>query len=254
MCVSEQRFDTPGPVRLEVKVPSGDLDVTTIDDRESTVTLEGSQKRIDATKVELVGDRLSIGPQRKTLGSWFGRFDGLLRVRVRVPHGSGVQIVSAAGDATLDGTFAGLDTQCAAVDIQVRGELDGDANVRSVTGDVRLPRVAGELTAQTVSGTVTADSVDGSVSAKSVSGAVRVGSLREGSVNVQSVSGDVELGIAAGTSIKVDAGSASGKLSSEISLSATPSDESGPVIVIHGNTVSGDFRICRAAEVASAPR
>lgn len=252
--MSEQRFDTPGPVRLEVKVPSGDLDITTIDDGESTVTLEGSQKRIAATRVELVGDRLAIGPERKTLGNRFGRFDGPLRVEVRVPHGSRVQIVSAAGDVTLDGTFAGLDTQSAAADILVQGELDGDAHVRSVSGDVRLPRVVGELMAQTVSGTITADSVGGSVSARSVSGAVRVGSLREGSVNVQSVSGDVELGIASGTSIKVDAGSASGKLSSEIPLSATPSDEGGPVIVIHGNTVSGGLRIFRAAEAASAER
>lgn len=245
--MSEQRFDTPEPVRLEIKVPAGDLEIATVDGDESMVTLEGSQKRIDATKVALVGDRLAIGPERKTLGSLFGRFDGPLRVRVRVPHRSRVQIVSAAGEATLDGRFAGLETQSAAAQIDVKGELEGDAKVRSVTGAVRLPRIAGELTAQTVSGSVSAESVDGSVSAKSVSGAVRLGSLRQGHVDIQSVSGDVELGIAPGTSIDVDAGSASGRLSSEIPLSATAGDESGPVVVIRGKTVSGAFRIFRAA-------
>src|SRR5215472_14789291 len=110
--MSEQRFDTPGPVRLEVKVPSGDIDVATVDGGESTVVLEGAQKRVEETKVTLIGDRLSIAPQRKGF-SLFGRFDGPLHVQVSVPHRSRVEIVTAAGAATLDGTFAGLETQSA---------------------------------------------------------------------------------------------------------------------------------------------
>jgi len=244
--MSEQRFDTPGPVRLEVRVPSADIDVATVDGGESTVILEGARKRIEQTRVALIGDRLAIVPQRKSF-NLLGRFDGPLRVQVRVPHRSRVEIVNAAGDATLDGTFAGLETKSASGEVRVTGELEGDAIVKTVSGEVSLPHVAGALTAHTVSGSITAGSVEGPVSAKSVSGAVRVGSLRQGEVNVQSVSGDVELGIAPGTSIQVDAGSASGRLSSEIPLSGTLGDETGPAIVCHGNTVSGGFRIFRAA-------
>jgi DUF4097 and DUF4098 domain-containing protein YvlB len=103
------------------------------------------------------------------------------------------------------------------------------------------------VTVRTVSGDLAAESVDGCVSVKSVSGDVRVDSVRQGKVTVQSVSGDVELGIAPGTSIDVDAGSTSGELSSALPLSDTPGDDAAPRVVVRGNTVSGDFRILRAA-------
>lgn len=245
--MSEQHFSTPRPVRLELKVPSGDVEIATSDANEATVRLDGSQKLVDATLVELVGDRLVVGHRKKSFMGLWGRFEESLHVQARIPAGSAVEIVTAAGDVTLDGNFGELDMRSASGDVVATGEIERDARVKSVSGDVRLPHVAGNLVAQTVSGDVAAQKIDGSVSVRSVSGDVRVGSLREGDVSVHSVSGNVELGIASGTNIDLDAGSASGNLSSEVALSDAPGEDAGPTLVIRSNTVSGDFRVIRAA-------
>lgn len=241
------QFSTPNPIRLVVTVPAGNLRVATVDGDESTVRLEGSQKTVDAMRVGLDGDRLAIELRRKPFVGLFDRLDESLHIDARVPHGSTVEVVTASGDATLDGRFGALEVQSASGSVEVSGEIDGDATVKTVSGDVRLPQVGGDLNVRSVSAGVVAHSVDGSVTVKSVSGDVRIGSVREGQVNVQSVSGDVDLGIASGTSVDVDAGSASGALRSDFALSEAPGGDPGPTVVIRSNTVSGDFRLHHAA-------
>ena len=148
----------------------------------------------------------------------------------------------------LRGSFGSLETKSAAGDLVVDGTVDGSARIKTVSGDVRLRTVGGDLTAQSVSGDVTATSVGGDVSVKSVSGDVRIDSTREGHVTVQSVSGDIEVGVAPGTNLDVDAGSVSGDLISEVALgSDAGAVGDGPMLVVRGKTVSGDFKVFRAA-------
>jgi hypothetical protein len=251
--MADQQFPTPHPVQLEVKVAAGEFRIQTVDGETSRVSLAGAPALVDAMRVEQAGDRLVIEQRRKSWLDFFGRWGEPVQVHVRVPHGSSVNIVTAAGEARLEGSFAELEMKSASGGVFLTGELAGSAHVKSVSGDVRLPGVGGDLNVQTVSGNAVAESVGGSVSLKSVSGDLRVGSLREGTVDVQSVSGDVELGIARGTAIDVDAHSASGDLDSEVQLSDAPGDGDGPTIVIRGNTVSGDIRIFRANAPSATP-
>jgi hypothetical protein len=245
--MSEFEFTTPEPVRLQIRVPGGDVEITAVEGESSTVALEGAQKLLDAMRVELIGDRLVIEQRRRSVIGVFDRWGDPIRITANVPAGSSVELATAAGDAVLKGRFGALVMKSASGNLTATGQLEGDARVEMVSGDVRLPRVAGDLTGRSVSGNVEAEAVAGSVSVQSVSGDLRIGSVREGSVNVRSVSGNVELGIASGTSVDVDAGSASGQLSSEVPLSGTPDAAPGPQLVIRGNTVSGDFRLFRAA-------
>jgi DUF4097 and DUF4098 domain-containing protein YvlB len=247
-----QSFNTPEPIRLEIAIPAGDIEVETVDGAESTIELIGTDRLVEQTEVIHNGRTISVHFKKRfglrieigdlTWGS------GTLRVRARVPHGSDAVLSTAAADMELNGRFAALETKSAAGDLVVNGDVAGDARIKTVSGDVRVRTIGGDLTAQSVSGDVTATSVGGDVSAKSVSGDVRIESARDGHVTVQSVSGDIEVGVAPGTNLDVDAGSVSGDLSSEVPLgSEVGAVGDGPMLVVRGKTVSGDFKVFRAA-------
>lgn len=252
--MAEYRFDTPAPVELDVHVPIGDIDIETIDGDESFVTITGSEKALAQMRVELEGRKLIVAMKGKhpfgitiSIGDFnFG--SGGLHVKAKVPHSSLAAITTATADTKLRGRFASLNAKSASGDLVVTGEIEGDTNLKIVSGDVRLGHVGGDLRATTVSGDVTARSIEGSVELKSVSGDVRFDSVRKGTVTVQSVSGDIDVGVAPGTNLDVDAGSVSGDLTSEVPLGSEPGGTSdGPMLVVRGKTISGDFRVFRAA-------
>lgn len=250
----EQSFHTPEPVELEVKIPAGEIEVETVDGDESSVVLEGADKLLEQTRVELVGNRLRVELETKgpfglqiQIGDWsFGRAG--LRVVARVPHASRADLASVSADVHLRGSFASLSSKTTSGDLFVVGEVAEDVTIKTVSGDAQLGAVGGALTVQSVSGDASATSVGGDVNAKFVSGDLRLDAARAGHVTVQSISGDIEIGVAPGTNLDVDAGSVSGDLSSEVPLgSDAGSLGDGPTLVVRGKTVSGDFKVFRAA-------
>ena len=250
----EHRFHTPEPVELEVSIPSGDIEVETHDGEESIVWVEGTEKLVEATTVELQGNRLVVELRgKKPFGitieiGGFSIGSEKLRVRAQVPHGSGAALATASADMQLDGRFRDLETRTASGDVLLRGEVERDATIKSVSGDVRIDRVGGELKANSVSGDIRVDEVHGSLQTKSVSGDIRVGAVHGREATLQSVSGDIQIGVAAGRNVDVDANSVSGDLTSDVPLGSDASaiQSDGPTLVVRGKTVSGDFRLLRA--------
>ena len=251
--MAEHCFHTPGPVELVISVPSGDIDVETVEGDESVVSLDGDEKLLDLTEVRQEGRRIVVELKgKKSFGITISIGDfsfggGRMHVRASVPHSSTIAFATAAADMKVRGRVRSLEMKSASGDLVVNGEIERDAVLKSVSGDARLDKIGGELRVQTVSGDVTVQSVGGSIVSKSVSGDLRVESVREGHVTAQSVSGDIELGIAAGTNLDVDAGSVSGDLASEVPLGDEPGANGGdgPYLVVRGKTVSGDFRVFR---------
>jgi hypothetical protein len=250
----EHRFHTPQPVELDVKIPAGDVVVETVDGEESTIVVDGNEKLVEQTTVELQGNRLVVefrGPKpfgiTIEIGGWrIG--NEKLRVQARIPHSSRAVLQTTSADAQVAGRLAELEVRTMSGDLSVHGEIERDATVKTVSGDVRFQNaVGGDLQAQTVSGDLYAARVNGSLTVKTVSGDARIDSIREGKATVQSVSGDITLGIERGTTVDVDANSVSGDLASEFEIGDdVGDDEPGPTLVVRGKTVSGDFRLTRA--------
>jgi DUF4097 and DUF4098 domain-containing protein YvlB len=253
--MAEHRFHTPEPVELDIQIPAGNIHVETVDGDESLVTVTGSERLVEQTRVSLDGNRLTIDHKGKkafgitiSIGDFSFGSDRGLQIEARVPHRSRASLTTAAADMKLRGRYGSLQAKSASGDLTVTGEIEQDVAVKTVSGDVRVDKIGGALQVQSVSGDVVVASVGGSIETRSVSGDVRFASVREGIVTAQTVSGDVEIGVAPGTNLEVDAGSMSGDLSSEVPLGSEPGgDGDGPTLVVRGKTISGDFRVFRAA-------
>ena len=250
----ERAFHTPLPLELEVGIPSGDIEVETTEGEESNITVDGDERLLEEVEIRQDGNRVVIAYRGKgkfgfSLSPFTLVFGSELRVRARVPHTAAVKVKTASADTKLDGRFGPLGVNSVSGDVRLRGEVDGPANLKTVSGDADLDRVDGDMSAHTVSGDLRIGPIAGSSDLKTVSGDIRIQAVTAGDVRFTSVSGDIEIGIAAGSLIDVDAGSTSGDLSSEVPLGSVPEvggENGAPMVVVRGRTTSGDVRIFRA--------
>jgi DUF4097 and DUF4098 domain-containing protein YvlB len=278
-----ETFQTPGPVRLDVRLGSGEIRLEASATSETTVTLEplrdndASVAAVEEARVEQRGDEILVdvrGPRRLLRGA-----DVL--VEIRCPDESSVRAKSGSADVEGHGRFGSVEVGTGSGDVQF-SEVSGDAEVNAASGDVQFARVGGRGRFNTASGDVQLGSVGGeakinsasgdvqireaanrlevntasgdvnvreassSASVNSASGDQTIGSVAEGKVDLKSASGDLRVGIREGSTLWVDARSRSGEVRSELPISDLPPEGDAPHVELRANSMSGDITVLRA--------
>ena len=279
-----ETFSTPGPVRLNLEIPKGEIDLETAATDETHVELEATSgdaavlELVDDARIELVrrGDVHEVVVETKekrgfsiSIGLTDIRLDRpQLRLRITCPHGTALDVRTKSADLRARGDYGAVEVKTASGDVQV--DQAQETQIKSASGDIRLGHVHGDLDAHTASGDVQADVVEGdvhaqlvsgdlavrdaqaSVTANTVSGDQRFEAVQEGRIDLKAISGDVTVGIRSGSRFYVDANTVSGDTSSEFELGDAPAEEvdpEAPLVEVFAKTVSGDVRIERATAV-----
>jgi DUF4097 and DUF4098 domain-containing protein YvlB len=258
-----ETFSTPGPVRLDVDMPAGQIEIDTSDTEETHVELESDsaneqvQEMVAAARIE--SNRRGEGYEvtvsvRTRHGVWISFSGGPdirlgtpeMRLRISCPTGAELDVKTKSADLEARGDYGRVDFNTASGDANI--ETARDVDVKTASGDVHFDSVGGVLNAKTVSGDVYIGSVAedanfqcvsgdiyvgdarGSISASSVSGDQRYEAVVNGRVEVRAVSGDIGVGIRRGSRVFIDANTVSGSTSSEFELSDAPAAPPAPVV------------------------
>jgi DUF4097 and DUF4098 domain-containing protein YvlB len=267
----KETFDVPGGLLVDVRLPSGEISLDTVDEPRAYVEIEATdasddlRRVIDNARVELRqrgdGHELVIDVQQKRRFLDFVRGD--ISVRVRAPRGADIELSTTSADTNVRGEWGSLKAETASGDVYV-DELRGDADVRAASADVQLREVGGRATLNTASGDIDLGRAHGDVVARSASGDVEidealasvtvqtasgdqsVGSVAAGRVTMQSASGDQTVGVRRGTRVFIDAKTMSGDTTSELAVGDEPAEGDGPTVELRATAMSGDIRIVRA--------
>ena len=247
-----ETFATPGPVALDIRIPSGDVEIETDDAGETAVELEAHGR--DAEELERDaeismrprGDGYEVRVEAERGGRGLFRRGGEYRVRIAAPHGTSVRAQVASADISGRGRYAEVDVKVASGDVEFE-DVAGEAAVDTASGDIRVER-AGSAKINSASGDVRIEESAGGAEVNTASGDVEIASVVSGEVRINSASGDVEVGIAKGSRLWVDAQSLSGDTSSELDLDAggPVESEEGPLVELKARSMSGDISVKRA--------
>jgi hypothetical protein len=264
-------FPSPGPVKANIRVTAGVLNVDAGEHDVITVSVEPfdntatSREAADQTRVALEGNNLVIHvPHGK---GWAIFRWPKLNITVRLPAQSALTVRSGSADITCTGVYAESSVHTASGDVSVDRVLkemsistaSGDVRVGYVGGDLRTSSASGDITVQhaakdvemhSASGDIEVARADGSVRGKTASGDIKVGVARQGEIRAHTASGDVSVGVAAGTGAWLDLSTASGRTTSDLNLHGSPSTPAaGTSLQIKARTASGDISLRRVATV-----
>jgi len=278
-----ETFATPGDVRLDVRLGSGEIRLEASDTDETTVTLEplrdneASTSAVEEARIEQRGDEILVDVRGRLR---FMRGADVL-VEIRCPNDANVRAKSGSADIEGHGRLGSVEVETGSGDVQF-GEVSGDAEVNAASGDVQIGSIGGQGRINTASGDVQLASVardakvnsasgdvqireaggrlevnsasgdvmvaeaSSSVSVNTASGDLTIGSVVQGKVDLKSASGELRIGIREGSTLWVDARSRSGEVRSELPVSDVPPEGDAPHVELRANTMSGDITVVRA--------
>ena len=265
-------FPCDGPIDANVHVISGSVVVIAEERSTALVTIEpehnndSGRAAAEATRVEMIGNTLIVEVPSRSVG--FIRRSSSLRVSVRLPLDSRVDVKTASSDITMTGRFGSCTTKTASGDVRIDdvtgtltantasgdiefGHVGGNVNLHTASGTVRAKAAGGDLVFRSASGDATIGPVGGSVEVNTASGDLRIGSVHTGSTHIITVSGKVEIGVAEGTSVWLDVNTLSGDTRSELAVTDGAPAGNPATLNLQIRTVSGDVLIRRAAAVSA---
>jgi hypothetical protein len=200
-----ETYSTPGPLRLNLEIPAGEIEIETGNTNETRVELEAVANNdairdlVENSRIELVrrGDGHEVIVEAKSRQGIFIsinrgpdiRLGGPdVRLRITCPHGADLEARTKSADVRARGEYGAVDLKTASGDLQV-DKAKGPTRIKSASGDVHIDEVVSSLEVQSVSGDLHAGAVHGDIRAHLVSGDVHVRDAG-GSISTNTVSGD----------------------------------------------------------------
>jgi len=217
-----ETFAVSGPVRLDISLPAGEIEVDAAPTEEARVELKalrGGESVVEEARAEV-------------------------RVRARVPEGSALRAKTASGDLTARGRLGDTEVKSASGDVKL--DSVGELDVKLASGDLKVTRMDGDAHIDSASGDVDLGEAGSGVVMRTASGDQQVRSVAGGKVELSSASGDIRVGIKRGSRLWVDARSMSGDVSSELEVGDDAPGEDGPLVELQVTAMSGDVRVVRA--------
>jgi DUF4097 and DUF4098 domain-containing protein YvlB len=257
LAVRTETFETPGDVRLNIRLGSGEIRLETDDVTQTSVRLEplrdndATREAIEEARVELRqrgdGHEVTVDVRGRGRSFSIGRGADVL-IEVRCPDGADAQIKTGSADIEGRGSFGDVDVETGSGDVQF-GDV-GDAKVNAASGGIQIAAVGGDANFNSASGDIQVGSIGAEGKLNSASGDVMIREAR-GALSVNSASGDV-LVREVGASVSVNTASGDQTIGAVSKGSVGLKSASGDlkVGIREGSTLWVDAR-SRSGEVSS---